>query len=117
MKAKLSTYPESLQAYPGKGIDLIIDVESGAEHPIWLEAEVRAEDGISLEQHRSIGQGRFRLGICEGRSSFSKPITLYAAHNISPKLYKCHVSIFAYDSMGKSAGRSDEHTLIKCSSK
>ncbi|MBN2122309.1 hypothetical protein JW721_04625 [Candidatus Micrarchaeota archaeon] len=117
MKARLSTYPETLQAYPGKSIDLIIEVESNSEHPIWLEAEVRAEAGLSLEQHRSIGQGRFRLGICEGRSSFSKAIKLYAAHNTSPKLYKCHVSVFAYDSMGKSAGRSDEHTLVKCTSK
>lgn len=117
MKAKLSTYPESIQAYPGKSMDLIIEVESGSEYPLWLEAEVRTEDGISLERSRSVSQGRFRLGICEGRSSFSKPIALYAAHNAMPRLYKCHVSVFAYGSDGKSAGRSDEHTLIKCTSK
>jgi hypothetical protein len=117
MRAKLSTYPESIQAYPGRSIDLIIDVESAGENPVWLEAEVRTEDGISLERGRSVAQGRFRLGICEGRSSFSKPITLYAAHNAMPRLYKCHVSVFAYNNEGKSAGRSDEHTLIKCTSK
>ncbi len=117
MKAKLSTYPESIQAYPGRSIDLIIDVDSAGEHPVWLEAEIHSEDGLSLERHRSVSAGRFRLGICEGRSSFSKPITLYAAHNAMPRLYKCHVSIFAYDSEGKSAGRSDEHALIKCTSK
>jgi hypothetical protein len=117
MKASLSTYPETLRAYPGESIDLIIEVESSSEHPIWMEAEIRAEGGISLDNYRSIGQGRFRLGICEGRSSFSKPIKLYAANNASPMLYKCHVSVFAYDSMGKSAGRSDVQTLIKCASR
>ena len=117
MKADLSTYPESIQAYPGKSVDLIVDVTTGSEHPIWLEAEVRLENGLSLQQHRSVREGKFRLGICDGRSSICRPITLYAEHNVKPHLYKCHVTVIAYDRKGKSSGRSDNHTLVKCESK
>jgi hypothetical protein len=117
MKSTLSTYPESIPAYPGKSVDLIVDVSTGNEHPLWLEAEVRLESGLSLQQHRSVREGRFRLGICDGRDSISRPITLYAEHNVKPHLYKCHVTVLAYDRKGKIAGRSDGHTLVKCGTK
>ncbi len=117
MKINLSTYPESITAYPGKPIDLIIEVESFKENPTSLEAEIKVEGGLSLQPTRSVRAGRFRLGICEGRDALSKPIKLYAEHNVRPHLYKCHVSVFAFDKKGESAGRVDEHTLIKCASK
>lgn len=117
MKASLSTYPESVPAYPGKTIDLIIEVESGRENPLWLEAEVKTESGLSLQGSRSVREGKFRLGICGGRDSFSKAITLYADRNVQPNLYKCHVSVFAYGVDGEPAGRADEHTLVKCGSR
>lgn len=117
MKATLSTYPESIPAYPGKSIDLIVDVSSRREHPLWLEAEVTLEAGLTLNPSKSVRAGRFRVGICEGRDSVSKPIKIYAEHNITPHLYKCHVSVFAFNKQGEPAGRSDQHTLVKCGSK
>ena len=117
MKISLHTYPESVIAYPGKTIDLIIDIESSGENTIWLEAEIKAEAGISLQAGKNVQAGRFRLGFCEGRDSLSKSIKLYTEHNIRSHLYKCHVSVFAFNKKGDSIGRIDEHTLIKCTSK
>ena len=117
MKVNLHTYPESVVAYPGRTIDLIIDVDSSGENPIWLEAEIKVEPGISLSGDKNVHAGRFRLGICEGRDSLSKSIKIYTEHNVKSHLYKAHVSIFAYNSKGESAGRVDEHALIKCNSK
>ena len=117
MKATLSTYPESIPAYPGKSIDLIVDVSSRQEHPIWIEAEVTLEAGLSLDSSRGVRAGRFRVGICEGRDSVSKPIKVYAEYNVKPHLYKCHVSVFAFNKQGESSGRNDQHILIKCGSK
>ena len=117
MKVSLNTYPESIPAYPGTTIDLIIDAKSSSENPSWLEAEVRLEGGFSLKPSNSARAGRFRVGICEGRDSCSKSIKLYAEHNVRPQLYKCHVSLFVFNRKGESQGRIDEHTLIKCNSK
>ncbi|MFP3949660.1 MAG: hypothetical protein ACLFUZ_01020 [Candidatus Micrarchaeia archaeon] len=117
MKVNLDTYPESIPAYPGKTIDLIIDANSSGENPSWLEAEVKLEGGFSLRASNSVRTGRFRVGICEGRESCSKAIKLYAEHNVRPNLYKCHVSLFVFNREGKAQGRIDEHTLIKCNSK
>jgi len=117
MKVNLSTYPESLVPYPGKSIELIIEVESSRENPTWMEAEITLEAGLTLKEHSSVSSGRFRVGICEGRSACSKTVKIYASHNVRSHLYKCHVSVFAFNAKGDSAGRVDEHTLIKCSSK
>lgn len=117
MKVSLSTYPESISAYPGKTIDLVIDANSQSENSTWLEAQITLEAGLSLQAHKSVHEGRFRVGICEGRESCSKPIKIYAEHNVRSHLYKCHVSVFAYNKKGDSNGRIDEHTLIKCDSK
>ena len=113
----LHTYPESIPAYPGNAIDAIIDAESSRENPIWLEAEITLESGLTLKEHGNVSAGRFRIGICDGRSGCSKPIKVYAAHNVRPHLYKCHISVFAFNAKGESIGRVDEHTLIKCTSK
>ncbi len=117
MKVSLSTYPDSVSAYPAKPIELIIEVESTLETPLWLEAEVRVEPGMSFALNKNINSGRFRLGICEGRDTLSKSIKLYTGHNVRPYLYKCNVSVFAFDKNGISAGREDKHTLIKAKSK
>ena len=117
MKVSLSTYPESMPAYPGKTIDLVIDANSASENATWLEAEITLEAGLSLQANKNVQAGRFRVGICEGRESCSKAIKVYAEHNVRPHLYKCHVSVFAYNKKGDSNGRIDEHTLIKCGSK
>ena len=114
MKINLHTYPESVVAYPGRTIDLIIDVESSGENPIWLEAEIKVEPGISLSGEKHAHAGRFRLGICEGRDSLSKAIKIHTEHNVKSNLYKTHVSVFAYNAKGESVGRVDEHTLVKC---
>ncbi|MBD3397765.1 hypothetical protein GF412_01395 [Candidatus Micrarchaeota archaeon] len=117
MRISLSTYPESIPAYPGKTIDLIVDANSSTENPSWLEAEITLESGLSLKPNRSVRAGRFRVGICEGRESCSKPIKIYTEHNVRSHLYKCHVSVFAFNKKGELNGRIDEHTLIKCDSK
>jgi len=116
MKVNLHTYPESVVAYPGRTIELIINVDSLGENPTWLEAEIKVEPGISLSEGKNVHAGRFRLGICEGRNSLSKAIKIYTEHNVKSHLYKAHVSVFAYNAKGESAGRVDEHTLVKCSS-
>ena len=100
MKVSLSTYPESVPVYPGKTIDLIIDVNSGSENATWLEAEITLEAGISLQANKNVHAGRFLVGICEGRESCSKAIKVYTEHNVRPHLYKCHVSVFAYNKKG-----------------
>lgn len=116
MKVTLSTIPERLLDRKSNSVDLVISAESGRHETVWLEADIRLEGNLSLKDTSHVPIGRVRVGICDGWNAISKPVKVYADNRTMPGLYKCSVSVYAYDHKGDQVGRNDTYTLINCTS-
>ena len=117
VKVDLRLHPEVLFCYSANHNEIIIRVENHHKEAIWVEADIKVPEMISLSSTTPLGKGRVRIGIIEKNQFLEKAVRIYANTLTPPQVYKCSVTIYSFNKDGIIENRMDLTTNIRCERK
>lgn len=110
----LRSHPPVIFAYSPNHVDLIIRVENADEDIYWAEADVHVPEKLSLSPDNTLRKGRLRLGIIGKNEYIEKSVKVYANVYTNPRMYRCKVTLYIYNSNGVIESRLEKALDIRC---
>lgn len=80
----------------------------------WAEADVSVPERLSLSPNNQLRKGRLRVGIVGNEEYLEKAVRIYSNSFTNPQMYKCDVTLFAFNRDGVIESRVEKSVNVRC---
>jgi hypothetical protein len=114
VKLSLRCHPDVLFGFSSHHVELILRVENHGEGAAWAEADVSVPERLSLSPNNPLRKGRLRVGIVGKEEYLEKAVRVYSNSFTNPQMYKCDVTLFAFNRDGVIGSRQEKSINVRC---
>jgi len=114
VKLSLRCHPDVLFGFSSHHVELILRVENHGGQAAWAEADVSVPERLSLSPNNSLRKGRLRVGIVGKEEYLEKAVRIYSNSFTNPQMYKCDVTLFAFNRDGVIESRLEKSINVRC---
>ncbi len=114
VKVSLRSHPDVLFGFSNNHVELILRVENHGAHSVWAEADVSVPERLSLSPDSALRKGRLRVGIVGKEEYLEKAVKVYSNSFTNPQMYKCSVTLFAFNRDGVIEERQEKSLNLRC---
>jgi hypothetical protein len=114
VKLSLRCHPDVLFGYSSHHVELILRVENPGSHPLWAEADVAVPERLSLSPDGNLRKGRLRIGIVGKKEFLEKAVRVYGNSLTNPQVYRCDITLFAFNRDGVIESRMEGAASVRC---
>jgi hypothetical protein len=114
VKLSLRCHPDVLFGFSSHHVELILRVENHGEGVAWAEADVSVPERLSLSPNNSLRKGRLRVGIVGKEEYLEKAVRVYSNSFTNPQMYKCDITLFAFNRDGVIDSRQEKSINLRC---
>lgn len=114
VKLSLRCHPDVLFGFSSHHVELILRVENHGEGAAWAEADVSVPERLSLSPNNSLRKGRLRVGIVGKEEYLEKAVRIYSNSFTNPQMYKCDITLFAFNRDGVIESRLEKSVNVRC---
>jgi hypothetical protein len=114
VKLSLRCHPEVLFGFTSHHVELILRVENHGAHAAWAEADVSVPERLSLSPDSLLHKGRLRIGIVGKGEFLEKAVRVYGNKYTDPQMYKCDITLYAFNRDGVIEERQEKPINVRC---